>query len=131
MYAVIVPVILPSYLLALRRVTGVRLRALGRAGLLPLLASSAAALAAWAAASQLNNPLSQLVVGLAAGGAVYIVGAGPQAIAVFGHGRAAARIGDFYGAAARLIGKPAGGRGKHAAPAAKPGAWPKRYGSAK
>ena len=85
--AVIVPIVLPSYLLALKRVTGVRLTALGKAALPALLASSAAALAARAAASPLSSPLAQLIAGLAAGGVVYVICAGRQAVTVFGRGR--------------------------------------------
>jgi lipopolysaccharide exporter len=117
--AVILPIVLPTYLLALKRVTGVRLTALGRAALSPFLASSAAALAARGVASQLSNPLAQLIAGLAAGGVVYVICAGRQAIAVFGQGRAAERALRFYNTAARLVGLPTGGRAKHAA----------RYGS--
>ena len=58
--AVIIPIVLPSYLLALKRATGVRLAALGKAALPAILASSAAALAARGAASQLSSPLAQL-----------------------------------------------------------------------
>jgi lipopolysaccharide exporter len=113
--AVIVPIVLPSYLLALKRVTGVRFTALGKAALPALLASSAAALAARGAASQLNSPLAELIAGLAAGGLIYVVCAGRQAIAVFGRGQAAERVLHFYSAAARLAGLPAEGRSKHAA----------------
>jgi PST family polysaccharide transporter len=114
--AVIVPIVLPSYLLALKRVTGVRLTALGKAALPPFLASSAAALAARGAASQLHSPLAQLIAGLAAGGVVYVIGAGRQTITVFGRGRAAERLLRPYNAAARLVGLPAEGQGRAAEP---------------
>ena len=110
--AVIVPIVLPSYLLAVKRVTGVRLTVLGKAALPPFLASAAAALAARAAASQLHSPLAQLIAGLAAGGVVYVIGAGRQAITVFGRGRAAERALRPFNAAARLVGLPADGRAK-------------------
>jgi tetratricopeptide (TPR) repeat protein len=113
--AVIVPIVLPSYLIVLKRVTGVSLTALGKVALLPLLASSAAALAAWGVASQFTSPLAQLITGLAAGGVVYVIFAGRQAVTVFGRGRAAERVLRKYGAAARLVGLPADGRAKHAA----------------
>ncbi len=113
--AVIVPIVLPSYLLALRRVTGVRLTALGKAALPAVLASSAAALAARAAASRLGSPLAQLIAGLAAGGLVYVIGAGPQAIAAFGRGRAAERVLHFYSAAGRLVGLPVDSRARRSA----------------
>jgi PST family polysaccharide transporter len=113
--AVIVPIVLPSYLLALKRVTGVRLAALGKAALFPLLASAAAALAAYGVASQLTSPLAQLIAGLAAGGVVYVICAGRQAITLFGRGRAAERILRLYSAPARLVSLPGGGRAKRSA----------------
>jgi lipopolysaccharide exporter len=113
--AVIVPVVLPGYLLALKRVTGVRLAALGRAVLPALLGSAAAALAAYGAASLLTIPLAQLIAGLAAGGVVYAICAGRPAMAVFGRGRAAGRILHLYGTAARLLGLPVNGRARHSA----------------
>jgi PST family polysaccharide transporter len=113
--AIIVPIVLPSYLLAMKRVTGVRLTALGKAALSPLLGSSAAALAAYAVASQLTSPLIQLVAGLAVGGIVYVICAGRQALTVFGRGQAAARVLRYYNAAAELVGLRADGRAKHSA----------------
>lgn len=73
--AVIVPLVLPSYLFALRRATGIRFTLLGKAIFPPLLAGAAAALAARATASQFASPLVQLVSGLAVGGVVYLVAA--------------------------------------------------------
>jgi lipopolysaccharide exporter len=113
--AIIAPIVLPSYLISLKRLTGVRFTALGRAALPPVLASTAAALAAHGVASQLSSPLAQLVAGLAAGGLVYLVCAGQQAAAMFGRGRAAERVLHLYGAAGRLVGLPSGGWAKHSA----------------
>jgi PST family polysaccharide transporter len=80
--AVIGPLVMPSYLVALRKASGVRFSALGKAVFPPLIAASAAALAARSAASQFTSPLAQLVAGLAAGGLVYVVAAAPQAVAL-------------------------------------------------
>ena len=113
--AVIVPVVLPTYLLALKRITGVRFTALGRALLPALLASAAAALAARAATSQFSNPLAQLIAGLAAGGLVYLICAGQQVVAALGRGRVCERVLHFYGSAARLAGLRASGRAMHSA----------------
>jgi lipopolysaccharide exporter len=113
--AIIVPIVLPSYLLALKRITDVRFAALGKAILPALLASSAAALAARAAVSQLNDPLAQLIAGLAAGGLVYLICAGQQVAAVLGRGRVSERVLHLYGSAARLAGLPADGRARHSA----------------
>ena len=113
--AIILPIILPSYLLVLKRVTSVHLRALGRATLPALLASSAAALAARGAASQLSSPPGQLIAGLAAGGVIYVICAGQQAVAVFAPKQIAERVLRVYSSAARLVGLPSGGRAKHSA----------------
>jgi lipopolysaccharide exporter len=113
--AIIVPIVLPSYLLALKRITDIRFAALGKAILPALLASSAAALAARAAVSQLNDPLAQLIAGLAAGGFVYLICAGQQVAAALGRGRVSERVLHLYGSAARLAGLPAGGRARHSA----------------
>ena len=123
--AVIVPIVLPSYLLAMKRVTGVRITALGKAVVPALLASLAAALAAHSAASRLDSPLAQLIAGLAAGGLIYVICAGPQAVAAFAPKQAVERLQRFYSAvervqrfyssAARLVHLPSGGRAKHSA----------------
>jgi tetratricopeptide (TPR) repeat protein len=113
--AVIVPVVLPSYLLALKRVTGVRLTALGKAALPAVLASSVAALAARVAGSQFSSPLAQLVAGLATGGVIYVICAGQQAAAVFAPKRIAEPILRRYSSAARLVGLPKDSRAKHSA----------------
>ena len=113
--AVIISIVLPIYVLAMKRTAGVRFTALGKAVLPALLASSAAALAARGAASQFNNPLAQLIAGLAAGGLIYVICAGQQAITVFGRGQAAERVLHFYSAAARLAGLSADGGAKHSA----------------
>lgn len=100
--AVIGPIVLPCYLVALKRVTGIRLSALGRAVLPALLASAAAALAARGAASAVSGPPAQLMAGFAAGGVTYLLCAGPQAVAALGPARTARRVRHFYGAPGRL-----------------------------
>jgi PST family polysaccharide transporter len=106
--AVIAPLVLPSYLFVLRRVTGVRLIMLVRAVLPPLLAASAAGLAARIAASQFADPLVQLVVGLAAGGLIYVLAATPQGVAWLSREQVAKlhalRLFRFYNTAARMAG---------------------------
>jgi PST family polysaccharide transporter len=86
---VIGPLVLPSYLFTLKRVTGVRLTLLGKAVLPSLVAASAAALAARSVASQLASPLAQLVAGLTVGGLIYVVATAPQAVALLGEKQAA------------------------------------------
>ena len=86
--AVIVCIVLPSYLLALKRATGVRISALGEATLPALLGSSAAALAAVGVASQVGNPAAQLVSGLAVDSVVYLACTGKYLVATFRRTRA-------------------------------------------
>jgi lipopolysaccharide exporter len=86
---IIGPLVLPSYILALRRATGVHFSTLVWAVLPSLLAASAAAFAARAVASRFTDPLAQLITGLVAGGVVYVVAAAPQGIAFLGQERAA------------------------------------------
>jgi lipopolysaccharide exporter len=115
--AVIGPIVLPSYLFALKKATGILIAPLMKVILPALLASSAAALAAKGAASLFTNPPVQLIAGLAAGGLTYLIAAGPQAIALLnqGHGTKlrARRILRLYNTAARLVGLHVGNRPKH------------------
>ena len=78
--AVIGPVVLPCYLFAVKKATGVRFSVLATAIAPAFLASVAAALVAKGASSQFANPLTQLVVGLLSGGLVYLAAVAPQAI---------------------------------------------------
>jgi O-antigen/teichoic acid export membrane protein len=117
--AVIIPIVLPSYLLAVKRATGIRLMALGRAVLPALAGSAAAAVAAWAVAGQFSRPLAQLLSGLAAGGVVYVACVGPQLTVIFVRGEAANRVVRLYSTAARLAGLPVNGRARHSARAVK------------
>lgn len=82
--AVIAPLVLPCYLVALRKTTGVHLISLAKAVLPPAAAAAAAALAARLTAAQFASPLAQLAVGGAAGGLCYVVAAGPQIVALLG-----------------------------------------------
>jgi PST family polysaccharide transporter len=113
--AVILPIVLPSYLIVLRRVTGVRLAALGKAVLPALLASSAAALAAHGVASQFGTPLVQVIAGLVAGGVIYVICAGQQAVAVFAPKPFADRVLRLYGPVAGLLRLPRNGLPRPAA----------------
>ena len=116
--AVIGPVVLPSYLLVLKKVTRVRLRTLARAVLPALLASLVAAAAAWAVASRLGRPLLQLLAGGAVGGLIYLVAVAPLVIALLNRGPATnphvRHILRFYAQTARLLGLPGGSQPKHA-----------------
>ena len=115
--AVIVPLVLPSYLFAMRRATGIRFTLLGKAIFPPLLAGAAAALAARATASQFASPLVQLLSGLAVGGVVYLVAAAPLIAAWLSQAQAAklrvSRLLGLCNTVARVIRLPAGGGSEH------------------
>jgi len=85
---IIGPLILPGYVLALRRATGVHFATLVKAVLPSLLAAVAAAFVARGAASEFSRPLTQLAVGLVAGGLVYVAIVAPQGVALLGQERA-------------------------------------------
>ena len=124
--AVIVPIVLPSYLLALKRTTGVRLITLGKVVAPAVLAASVAALAARGVAYQFKSPPVQLIAGLAGGGVIYVLCVGRLAAAAFLPAQAAERVLRFYSAPARLVGLPTGSGAKHSAeylkePAARSG----------
>ena len=110
--AVIGPIVLPCYLFALKRITGIRFALLAKAIVPALLASSAAALAARGATLLFNDPLMQLIAGLSAGGLIYLVAVSPQLITLLGEEKAtelrAMRILRPYNAVARMVGLPAG-----------------------
>ncbi len=115
---VIGPIVLPCYLFALKRVTGISFAALAKAALPALLAALVAAGAAKAAASQFGDPLAQLTAGLAAGGLIFALAAAPQAIALIGLGqknRHVMRILRAYGIAAQVVGLPPRNPPRHAA----------------
>jgi lipopolysaccharide exporter len=110
-------IVLPTYLFALKRATGIRLTALAIAVLPSLLAASAAALLAKGAASEVGDPLISLIAGLAAGGLIYVVATAPQAINLLSRGQAtnplARRVLRVYRIAARALGIPLSSRPKH------------------
>lgn len=105
---VIVPIVLPCYLIVLKRATGASLAALAKAISPALLASVASALAAWATAYEFTQPMTELVMGLIAGGLIYMMAAGPQAIVLLSRGRTISRrfrgVLRAYDTAALLVG---------------------------
>jgi lipopolysaccharide exporter len=117
--AIIGPVVLPSYLFALKRTTGVSLAALAKASLPAFLATVAAALAALGTAEQFADPLAQLITGLVAGSLTYLLAVGPQVIVLLDRGQATrlpvGRVLRLYNMAARLVGLHVGGGPKHSA----------------
>ncbi len=105
--AVIVPLVLPSWMFVLRKATGVRFTMLGRAIFPPLLVASAAALAAKVTASHFVSPLIQLLTGLVVGCLIYAVAAFPQGLALLSQEQGAKlhafRLLRFYMTAARSV----------------------------
>jgi lipopolysaccharide exporter len=85
---IIGPIVLPCYLFAARRATGVRVGLLARATVAPLAAAAASAGLAWFAASEFASPPVQLVAGLAAGTFVYVAVTAPQLISLVTRGQA-------------------------------------------
>lgn len=116
--AVIIPVVLPCYLVALLRTVKIHFTSLVKATLSPLFATMVSAVAAKVVSSQFANPAAQLALGLAAGGLVYLAVVAPQLISLLNraqrrklHGK---RILYFYNRTARLLGMPGASRPKHA-----------------
>jgi lipopolysaccharide exporter len=114
--AVIGPLILPSYLFVLHRLTGTRLRSVLGAILPALLPSIAAAAAAVEVTRLLTVPIVQLAAGLACGGAIYAIATAPMLVGLLSP-EAAKRlrldqIERLYRATGRALGLPITG-GKH------------------
>lgn len=84
---VIVPLVLPAYLFALRRSTRVRITKLARVSLSPIVMATIAAGSAWVVMSMLHRPIAQLLLGGAAGAFVYFVMTGPQIVLVISNRR--------------------------------------------
>jgi lipopolysaccharide exporter len=84
---IIGPVVLPCYLIALKRATGIRVSLLAKAAFPSLAVGAAAACLAWFAASRFENPVLQLTVGAAVGGSFYAVVMVPQLILLVTRGR--------------------------------------------
>jgi lipopolysaccharide exporter len=116
---IIGPIVLPCYLIALKRATGVRISLLAKAAFPPLAAAVAAACLAWLTASRFDSPLVQLVAGLAVGGSFYVVVTAPQLIVLFVRGRAihprVRTILRAYHRSGRALGVPMGPPPQHAA----------------
>lgn len=105
--AIIGPLVLSAYILALRKAIRFHSITLIKAILPSLLAASAAAFAAREVASQFARPLTQLMTGLVVGGIIYLVAAAPQGVALLSPQQAeklrAMPVLRLYESAARLI----------------------------
>ena len=84
---VIVPIVLPCYLFALKRVTRVKILSLLKASLPSLIAATIAGVIAWLVASTLHNPLGQLAAGGTAGALFYAAVTLPEIVIVIGRGK--------------------------------------------
>jgi lipopolysaccharide exporter len=116
---IIGPVVLPCYLVALKRATGVRVSLLAKAAFPSLAVAAAAACLAWCAASRFESPLVQLMAGAAAGGSLYAVMMVPQLILLAMRGHAIPprlnKILVTYCRTGRTLGLPVGPPPRHAA----------------
>ncbi|HEX3962320.1 MAG TPA: oligosaccharide flippase family protein [Trebonia sp.] len=105
---VIFALIMPCYLAALRRMTGVSSIALAGAILPSVAASFAAALAAKTAELQFADPVLQLVIGLAVGGTTYLIVTAPLTIELLSRDQAIkspiAQISNAYSRMAQFLG---------------------------
>jgi lipopolysaccharide exporter len=84
---ILVPIVLPCYLVALKRTAGIRLWAVARSILPALLLAAAAGLVARYAAAQFANSVIQLMAGGAAGGVIYLLATAPQFITLLNRGK--------------------------------------------
>lgn len=111
-------VVLPSYLIAVRRAASVRLTILVKAAFGPLMAAAIAATIAWFMAAQFDRPFLQVISGLCVGGLSYAILTAPQLIAVLGRGLAShpvvKRILRTYYIIGRFLGIPIGPPPRHA-----------------
>ena len=114
---IITPVVLPCYLVALVRATGVRVGFLAKAAFPPLVISAIAAAVAWLVAEHLNRPIVQLAAGMSVGGLLYLLATAPQLIPLLGGGLAGRpsvrRVLRFYRNIGRAIGIPIGPPPRH------------------
>ena len=115
--AVIIPIVLPCYVLALKRATGVRILSLVRAAVPALLASAIAAIIAEFVMSMLHNPAIQLVAAGTSGVLSYAVMTAPKILVVIGHGKVAnpkaLRVLRAYYNLGRSLGLPVGPLPRH------------------
>jgi len=125
---VLVPIVLPCYLIALKRAARVRLVNIMKAVSPSIISASVAAFIAWTAASVMHGSFFKLVAGLAAGGLFYMLATAPQLIFVFGnkytHNPLVCRILRFYRITGRTIGIPVGPPPKHASAGPRPSSAP-------
>jgi PST family polysaccharide transporter len=107
---VILPIVFPTYLFALKKVSGINIATLLKGTLPSLLAAAAAAAAAWAVISVIGSPLLQLIAGTIAGGIVYALAIAPQAMALLSKSRMSnarlSRLFRVYDSIARPVGLP-------------------------
>jgi lipopolysaccharide exporter len=84
---IIVLIVLPCYLTALKRTTGVRISALAQAALPAIAAAAIAGGIAWLLEQSFGSPVAQLLIGGGVGGLFYLTATAPQLILVVGRGK--------------------------------------------
>ncbi len=116
---IIGPVVLPCYIIALKRATGVRMSLLARAAFPPFAVAVVAACLAWCTASMFESSLVQLMMGAVAGCSVYVVMMVPQLISLIMRGRPmplkVEKILAIYNRTGRTLGLAMGPSPRHAA----------------
>lgn len=116
---VIGPIILPLYLIALMRATGVSIGTLAKAALPPFAVAVIAGGLAWFTAAQFRTPSLSLIAGLGVGSLFYLLVTAPQLIPLLGKGlagrRQIRRVLRAYSTIGRTIGIPMGPPPRHAA----------------
>ena len=115
---VIVPIVLPCYLIALKRATGVRISVLAKASLPALVAAAIAGGIAWLLVQSFRSPVAQLFVGGGVGSLFYLTATAPQLILVISRGKIRnPRVLGFmrtYYRVGRGLGLPVGAPPRHA-----------------
>jgi lipopolysaccharide exporter len=115
---IIGPLVLPCYLVALTRATGVRIGVLVKAALPPLVIAAAAAFFAWLAAARFDRPPLELIAGSVVGSLFYLIFTAPQLLHLAGPRcemlPPVRRVFRFYDNVSRMIGIPTDPRPQHA-----------------
>jgi lipopolysaccharide exporter len=84
---IIVPIVLPCYLIALKRATGVPIGSVAKAALPALVAAVIAGAIAWLLEQSFSSPVAKLFVGGGVGGLFYLTATAPQLILLIDRGK--------------------------------------------
>jgi lipopolysaccharide exporter len=115
---IIGPIVLPCYLMALTRATGVGVKSVLKAVIPPFVVAVIAGVLAWLTAAQFHRPALSLIAGLIVGSLFYLLVTAPQLIALLGGGQASRpqvlRVLRAYNRIGRALGIPMGPLPRHA-----------------